>query len=253
MIGSASVYSGFMLLAAGLAFAIRPVPALGVATRSHALIVVAAGVVLGLAGLAAPAFTSRAPASSSRLDEVTPEWQFHEVHERHIAAPPADVYAALRKVRADEIAFFHTLTWIRRFGRPLPRGILNAGHEPIVDVALKSGFTLLADDAPRELLIGTVVVAPPGPRQPRPREFFTSPPPGVAVATMNFLLKPDGSGGTWLSTETRVVGTSPSARRVFAAYWRVIYPGSALIRRMWLRAIAKRAINEREAFSASPR
>jgi len=24
-------------------------------------------------------------------------------------------------------------------------------------------------------------------------------------------------------------------------YWRVIYPGSALIRRMWLRAIKKRA------------
>jgi len=204
--------------------------------------VVAAVVVVGLVSLAAPAFTSRAPASSSRLDELMPEWQFHERHERHISAPPARVYAALRQVRADEIAFFNTLTWIRRFGRPLPRGILNAGQDPIVDVALKSGFTLLVDEAPRELVVGTVVVAPPGPRQPRTREFFTSPPPGVAVATMNFLLKPDGAGGTWLSTETRVVATSPSARRVFAAYWRVIYTGSALIRRMWLRAIDRRVV-----------
>jgi hypothetical protein len=31
-----------------------------------------------------------------------------------------------------------------------------------------------------------------------------------------------------------------AARQRFAAYWRVIYPGSALIRRMWLRAIARR-------------
>jgi hypothetical protein len=27
----------------------------------------------------------------------------------------------------------------------------------------------------------------------------------------------------------------------FGAYWRVIYPGSSLIRYMWLRAIKKRA------------
>jgi hypothetical protein len=38
-----------------------------------------------------------------------------------------------------------------------------------------------------------------------------------------------------------VFANSPWARRGFAAYWRVIYPGSALIRRMWLRAIARRA------------
>jgi len=30
-------------------------------------------------------------------------------------------------------------------------------------------------------------------------------------------------------------------RMRFAAYWRVIYPGSALIRVMWLRAIKQRA------------
>jgi hypothetical protein len=35
--------------------------------------------------------------------------------------------------------------------------------------------------------------------------------------------------------------TDASTRRPFALDWRVIYPGSALIRRMWLRAIARRA------------
>jgi len=39
-----------------------------------------------------------------------------------------------------------------------------------------------------------------------------------------------------------VFANSPSARRRFAAYWRVIYPGSAIVRRMWLRAIARRAV-----------
>ena len=45
----------------------------------------------------------------------------------------------------------------------------------------------------------------------------------------------------WKLTGGRVHATDASARRRFAAYWRVIYPGSALIRRMWLRAIRVRA------------
>ena len=58
---------------------------------------------------------------------------------------------------------------------------------------------------------------------------------------MNFRIEPDGKGGSRLSTETRVFATDAASRRRFAAYWRVIYPGSALIRRMWLRAVRLRA------------
>jgi hypothetical protein len=73
-------------------------------------------------------------------------------------------------------------------------------------------------------------------------EIFRQPlPPGFALATMNFAVRPDGPGASLVSTETRVFANSPAARRRFAAYWRVIYPGSALIRRMWLRAIAVEA------------
>ena len=46
-----------------------------------------------------------------------------------------------------------------------------------------------------------------------------------------------------LSTATRVFANSAAARRRFARYWRIIYPGSALIRRMWLRAVERRATN----------
>jgi hypothetical protein len=61
------------------------------------------------------------------------------------------------------------------------------------------------------------------------------------MGLMNFRVDRDGAGGCTLSTETRVFATDPASRRHFAAYWRVIYPGSALIRRMWLRAIRLRA------------
>ena len=53
--------------------------------------------------------------------------------------------------RADEIAFFSTLTWIRRFGRPVPQRHpecrARADHRRR---AFKGGFTLLSDDPPRE-------------------------------------------------------------------------------------------------------
>ncbi|HXT21641.1 MAG TPA: hypothetical protein VN923_12895, partial [Thermoanaerobaculia bacterium] len=54
-------------------------------------------------------------------------------------------------------------------------------------------------------------------------------------------LDDEGGGWTRVTTETRVFATDDHARRRFAAYWRTIYPGSALIRRMWLRAIRARA------------
>jgi hypothetical protein len=144
---------------------------------------------------------------------------------------------------AGEILFFGTLTWIRRGGRPIPRGILNAGeHESLIDVATRSGFVLLADEAPRELVIGTVVLAPPGTYETTTSEMFQKDlAPGFALATMNFHVSAEGPDRSVVSAETRVVANSAESRLRFAAYWRVIYPGSAIIRRMWLRAIERRA------------
>jgi hypothetical protein len=132
---------------------------------------------------------------------------------------------------------------MRRGGRPAPANILNPGsRDPIVTVATKGGFVVLAEDAPRELVLGAIVAAPRGPREPLTSAAFREPfPPGYALAAMNFLVTPDGPASSIVSTETRVFANSPEARRRFAAYWRAIYPGSTLIRRMWLRAIDRRA------------
>jgi hypothetical protein len=179
----------------------------------------------------------------TRLDEFMPVWQFRERHTIRIAAPPARVFAAIKEVRAKEIAFFNILVWIRRGGRRGPKSILNPGDTaPLLDVATKSGFIYLADDPPRETVVGTAVIAPPGNKcEATPAMFKTALEPGFALAAMNFLVTPDGPNGSLVSTETRVFANSPAARQKFARYWRIIYPGSALIRRMWLRAVKRRA------------
>jgi hypothetical protein len=244
--GSAAVYSGVIIATAGLGLVIKPIRRLHVTTRARGLVVAAAGLLLAGVSLFLPVSESRVARVEKRLDEFAPVWQFREIHTIRASAPPARVFDAIKRVRADEILLFRTLTWIRRGGRQLPPSILNAGdRESLIDVATQSGFVRLAEDVPRELVIGTVVMAPSGTRGTlTPEVFQKTLPPGFALATMNFLVTPDGPSGSWVSTETRVFANSSSARRRFAAYWRIIYPGSAIIRRMWLRAIRRRAASQ---------
>jgi hypothetical protein len=239
------VYSGLVVTTVGLILFIKPIERLHVESRSRALVIIGIGAVLVGAGLTLPARESRVKIVTTHLDEFVPVWQFGERHTISVAAPPARVFEAIRSVRGNEISLFNALTWIRRGGRRGPESILNAGDSaPLLDVATRNGFIYLADDAPRELVIGTVVVAPPGRRGTlTPQTYKTQLPPGFALAAMNFVVAPDGPNASLVSTETRVFANSPGARRRFARYWRMIYPGSALIRRMWLRAVERRATN----------
>lgn len=243
MIGSLVVYTGIVLAAAGGLLALKPLARLGVPTRGRAVAVTAIGVLVAVVGLALPAFEARADTRRTALDRFVPVWQFSEHHAIEVDAPASRVFDAIKNVRADEILLFRTLTWIRRGGRPLKPGILNAGErEPLLDVAIRGGFVRLADDAPREIVLGTVIMAPAATRGTlTPAVFQKELAPGFVLAAMNFLVSENGPHRSLVSTETRVYANAPSARRRFAAYWRVIYPGSALIRRMWLRAIAIRA------------
>ena len=244
MLASAVVYLGLTIAFAGLIFLVKPIRWLRIPTRLRALAMAGVGAVVVGIGLTLPASESRIKHVETRLDEFAPAWQFSEFHTIRIAASPARVFEAIKRVRADEIFLFRTLIWIRGGGQPIPENIRNAGAhgESLIDVATATTFVRLADDFPRELVVGTVVGAPPGARpKPTPDVFQKPLPPGFALATMNFVVTPDGGSGSVVSTETRVFANSPSARRRFAAYWRVIYPGSAIIRRMWLRAIQRRA------------
>jgi hypothetical protein len=236
--------AGLVIALVGLAALIKPLAFVRISNRKRATFVLAAGLFTATTALLLPAPEVKVQIPKTALDRVAPSYQFHEVHSIAVQATPDRVYKAIKQVSADEILFFRTLIWIRRFGRSGPESILNVPErQPLLDVATRTTFVTLADQ-PDEIVVGTVVVAPSDVTIKRPlthEEFNAIHGPGFALATMNFLIKNAGQGACDVSTETRVYASDASARRRFAAYWRIIYPGSALIRRMWLRAIKRRA------------
>ena len=174
-----------------------------------------------------------------------PVYQFEEFHSIRIKAPRERVAAAIREVTPGEIALFRMLTWIRRGGQSGKESILNAPpDEPLLDLALRTSFMKLAEEPDREIVLGTLAAATRTTalkKDPTLDDFKALHSPGFALAAINFRFEDGASGETILTTETRVYATDESVRKKFAAYWRLIYPGSALIRVMWLRAIRARA------------
>lgn len=232
-------------MGAGALSIIYPLRFLKIRNRTAAALVALSGFVVVVIALVIPSREKRVVTPVSLLDQSVPVWQFAEHHAMHVNARPEQVYKAIRDLPANEILLFRTLTAIRRFGRPGPENILNAPErQPLIDVATRTTFFILADKPPHEIVIGTVVLAPVESRTPdllTPEVFHKKLKPGFALAAMNFRVIAKGGKGSLVSTETRVFANSPAAVRHFAIYWRIIYPGSDLIRRMWLRAIKQRA------------
>ena len=232
------------LVLVGLASLIRPLSFLKIRTRRIALLVLGAGVALLVVGLSLPVFPPRLPGPRMAIDEVVPSYQFGEAPRdprRGPARSGAGRGEGRDRARDPAVPAAHLAALAPLAGQRHSESILNpSADRPILDVALRSSFVLLREEPGREIVFGTVVCcdlrAP-----PRSPEEFAALQGSLARAVMNFHVEDAGGGVTRLVTQTRIAASDARAERVFARYWRLIYPGSALIRRMWLRAIKARA------------
>jgi hypothetical protein len=216
---------------------------------SRARAATTATVALGAAAivLLIPSPRQRIGSDAMLIDRFMPEYDYFEHHETRIRASRADVFRAIEEVRPSEIPLFLLLTSIRRL-KPAPYA--NGSERPLLEISKAGGFIELARENDREIVQGTVgqfwrMRA----RRPDPpvRDVvsFAAPPGGFAKATINFLLVEEADG-TRLITETRILCPDRDAKRWFTPYWRVILPGSALIRVMWLDSIRQKAEGGRQ-------
>jgi hypothetical protein len=184
----------------------------------------------------------------SLIDDWMPHYDEHELHAREIDAPPDAVERALRALMPADMPLTRLLMGLRTLPALLTgRRRASTPSRPLLDGVQSMGFVML-DERPGEQYVLGVAGRPWRPRGDGldsldgPDAFRDYDRPGSIRATWDFVLAPLAGGTrTRLSTETRIAGTDRDGTRTFRRYWRIIYPGSALIRLDLLRAIARKA------------
>lgn len=236
-------YAGLGVALLGLLCVLVPLRFLGMRRRVTGLLALGAGVLVVAAALLWPAPTLRSSRPHQRIDDFMPSYSFCEFHETHVNAPPDSVVAAMHRVGLADLPAAVFLMRVRgmaaghRAGGEIPR-------ESLLDLMSRpeTGFVVLDASDPREFVGGMVGRArAPKPPIHTPEQFLAFEEPDGIRAAFNLRVSEAAGGGTRLTSETRVVCNREAGRRLFAGYWRVIYPGSAIIRRVWLDAIAESA------------
>ncbi len=238
-------YAGLILVVTGLICLIRPLKILFVHSRKTALGLIVAGLLsIGLA-LVWPAYTVTVYERTSLLDEAMPQYEFVEHHRMRVRASADGAYSALQAVTVDELAAYPMLMKVRSaaMGRSWSRP---TGPSPAITAIFsdpRSGYMLLQRNE-REMVFGGIGAVRPAGEKPSPSSlgaFATFDRRGWVKVAFNLKAEDAGNGWTTLSTETRLHALDPESRRATAAYWRLIYPGSGMLRTMWLQAARDRA------------
>jgi hypothetical protein len=178
------------------------------------------------------------------IDDYLLKYDVAARYQSNVQAPVAHVYQIVRRMDMSESAFIRLLFRLREFPAISKPRDSHPGLGLTLDELLRSGFILLAEDAPREILLGVV------------GKFWTSSgciqrldadgfrafeERGFAKAVWNFSLSEREMGLTNLATETRVRCLDDESRRRFRLYWTLIGPFSGLIRKEALRIVRQQA------------
>lgn len=186
------------------------------------------------------------------ITELMPEPDIVMRHVRGVHAPPEQVFAAISRTDFGKSGLISLLFALRGIPALLmaPREAFEKVRNRKSDSALtlgritKEGFGLVAEQPGREIVLGVSGRFWKASAKLKPADraqFKAGPPPGDVLVAWNFLVEPAPDQHCRLSTETRIQAADVDTRLTFKRYWRVVHPGSALIRRSMLAAIAREA------------
>jgi hypothetical protein len=183
------------------------------------------------------------------LDQFLPDYHFRERHRIVIPCDTSQAHVAARELRVDEVS---RAVGVLLYLRELPARLFGQ-HRPEPQPAAASTFLSLLDqngfvrltESPEQFVFGCIAKCwKPAPEilpVYSPEQYLACARTGFAKIAfdLRFAAVP---GGTVVSTETRVTVDALGARLAFACYWVLIRLGSGLIRRLWLRAIYRKAL-----------
>lgn len=241
---------GAILFVVGLVALIHPLNFLFIPNRTVAGAVLLCGLLVSVSSLFWPVQSQQSATSNAQLDRLMPAYSFNEFHDVKVKASIEETKEVFRVTGVNDIPMVHWLLKIRgiadeetdlsdsasnnqagtnTFSTPDFNFFVVAPHEYISVMILK----------PNMISGGKGTAAPP--EISTLEQFVAFNEPGYVKVAIHFGMVSTGPHETLLSTETRVDGTTKTDSHRFAPYWRVIYPGSAIIRRVWLDTIQKKA------------
>jgi len=234
---------GVILSLIGIVSLLRPLSFLFVFNRLIATVVVGCGLLLIVASLYWPVPTYPAVAERE-IDTLLPDYSFGEYHEVVVDASPEAVKRAFKTMAVRDIPAIRLLAKIRGIDDKKEMRYAGKTNERS-DTFSTPDFNFFVIDSTEMvtvMLLNASTAIPPPPVKTL-EQFRTFNKPGYIKVVINFRFISQRNGQTVVTTDTRNYGMTKEDSRIFARYWRMIYPGSAIIRRLWLDELAKRAKN----------
>jgi hypothetical protein len=241
---------GIILIIVGIISLIHPLAFLFILNRIVAALVLLGGLLISAISLFYPLKTRHSPTNSQKIDSLLPDFTFNEFHEVHINASPDKVKQVLQVTGVKDISAAHLLMKIRGIANEdvdlSDRASNNLVGSDTVSTPDFNFFVVAPDEWITVMILKSVIINN-NANQPAPPEistleqFISFNEPGYVKVAVNIRFISTNNKITILTTETRNNGITLKDNRVFGYYWRIIYPGSAIIRRVWLDTIKKKA------------
>jgi hypothetical protein len=188
------------------------------------------------------------------LDWVLPEFDATLVEHRLIEADPETVYEAVKAVDLGSIArgnpairaLFATRAAAERVistltNRPGPAVVSDAPIR-LGDLPEHGEWVRLGEDPPRELTFGVIGRFWAGETVWKTIDadrFVAFDRPGFAKIACSVTVRPYGGLRSLVTYEARTLGLDPESSAKFLRYWRLVWPGVAIVMRAYLRAVAE--------------
>ncbi len=234
---------GIVITLLGLISLVRPLRFLFVNNRTIAAAVCCGGLLLSATCLLWPVPLFHSDVSRQHIDTLMPDYSFREYHEVQVQSSPDKVMQAAHQASISDIPTVRFLLRLRALAGG-KREIIDRSRQektgPGSQSKHRNGFFSDTNEFASGKIMKTWASASP-PTMTTAEQFISFKDSGYVKVAFNFSVTSLGNGKTLLSSETRVHANDDKARRIFGRYWRIIYPGSAITRRVWLDAVAARA------------
>lgn len=241
---------GIILIVVGIISLIHPLAILLILNRIVAAFVVLGGVLISAFSLLYPVKTNYSPTNNQQIDSLLPDFSFNEFHEVRVNASLEKIKQVLQVTGVKDISAARLLMRIRGIADEDVDLSDRASNNIVGSETISTpdfNFFVVAPDEWITVMILKSAILTYNANQPAPpeittlKQFLSFNEPGYVKVVVNFRFISTNNNETILTTETRNNGITHKDNRVFGYYWRIIYPGSAIIRRLWLDTIKKKA------------